>query len=67
MRPRSNTRFARYAETGAVPRSAFQFYNKCADRLVYGTDMGYTLPMYRVTFRVLETLDEHFYESEQFG
>ena len=31
-----------------------------ADRPVYGIDMGYSLPMYRVTFRVLETLDEHF-------
>jgi hypothetical protein len=23
--------------------------------------------MYRITFRVLETLDEHFYENSQFG
>jgi hypothetical protein len=23
--------------------------------------------MYRVTFRILESLDEHFYENEQFG
>lgn len=57
---------ARYAETGATPRAAAQFYAKYADRLVYGTDMGFDKPMYRVTFRILETLDEHFYEIDQF-
>jgi hypothetical protein len=35
--------------------------------LVYGTDMGFEKEMYRVTFRVLETWDEHFYEHEMFG
>jgi uncharacterized protein len=57
---------ARYAETGATPRAASQFYAKYADRLLYGTDMGFDKPMYRVTFRILETPDEHFYEIEQF-
>jgi len=57
---------ARYAETGATPRAASQFYAKYADRLLYGTDMGFDKPMYRVTFRILETLDEHFYEIDQF-
>ena len=36
------------------------------ERLVYGTDMGFDKPMYRVTFRILESQDEHFYEIEQF-
>jgi predicted TIM-barrel fold metal-dependent hydrolase len=58
---------ARYAETGPIPRFAAQFYAKHADRLVYGTDMGFDPAMYRVTFRILESLDEHFYENEQFG
>jgi len=58
---------ARYAETAPIPRFASQFYAKHADRLVYGTDMGFDKPMYQVTFRILETLDEHFYESDQFG
>jgi predicted TIM-barrel fold metal-dependent hydrolase len=58
---------ARYAETAPIPRFAAQFYAKHADRLVYGTDMGFDKPMYRTTFRILETLDEHFYEIEQFG
>ncbi len=58
---------ARYAETAPIPRFAAQFYEKHADRLVYGTDMGFDLPMYRITFRILESLDEHFYETEQFS
>ena len=58
---------ARYAETAPIPRFVSQFYARHADRLVYGTDMGFEKTMYRTTFRILETLDEHFYESEQFG
>ena len=58
---------ARYAETAPIPRFASQFYAKHADRLVYGTDMGFDKPMYRTTFRILETEDEHFYEIDQFG
>ena len=58
---------ARYAETGPIPRFAAEFYAKHADRLVYGTDMGVDKEMYRVTFRILESLDEHFYEVEQFS
>jgi len=58
---------ARYAETSPIPRFVSQFYARHADRLVYGTDMGFEKTMYRITFRILETMDEHFYESEQFG
>jgi predicted TIM-barrel fold metal-dependent hydrolase len=58
---------ARYAETAPIPRFAAQFYKKYADRLVYGTDMGFDLDMYRVTFRILESQDEHFYEAYQFS
>lgn len=58
---------ARYAETAPIPRFASQFYAKYSDRLVYGTDMGYEKEMYRITFRILESQDEHFYETEQFG
>ena len=57
---------ARYAETAPIPRFASQFYAKYEDRLLYGTDMGFDKSMYRVTFRILETLDEHFYETEMF-
>ena len=58
---------ARYAETAPIPRFAAKFYEKYKDRLVYGTDMGFEKPMYRVTFRILESQDEHFYEQQQFG
>lgn len=58
---------ARYAETATIPRYMSKFYDKYQDRLMYGTDMGMEKHMYQVTFRVLETLDEHFYESEMFG
>jgi predicted TIM-barrel fold metal-dependent hydrolase len=58
---------ARYAETAPIPRFAAQFYAKHANRLVYGTDMGVDKAMYRVTFRILESLDEHFYEIDQFS
>jgi predicted TIM-barrel fold metal-dependent hydrolase len=58
---------ARYAETATIPRFVSQFYAKHAGRLVYGTDMGYEARMYRITFRVLESLDEHYYEIDRFG
>jgi uncharacterized protein len=58
---------ARYAETGPIPRFTGQFYEKHANRLVYGTDMGFDTAMYRTTFRILESLDEHFYEVDQFS
>lgn len=58
---------ARYAETAPIPRFASQFYEKYADRLVYGTDMGFDTKMYQITFRILESNDEHFYEFEQFS
>jgi len=58
---------ARYAETAPIPRFTQQFYAKYSDRLVYGTDMGYAQEMYHITFRILESQDEHFYEIDQFG
>ena len=58
---------ARYAETAPIPRFTAQFYEKHANRLVYGTDMGMDKVMYQVTFRILESLDEHFYEIDQFS
>ncbi|MBE0535753.1 MAG: amidohydrolase family protein [Phycisphaerae bacterium] len=52
---------ARFAETAATPRATGRFYEKYADRLVYGTDMGMSKSVYQLTFRVLESADEHFY------
>jgi predicted TIM-barrel fold metal-dependent hydrolase len=58
---------ARYGETTSIPRYMNAFFKKYQDRLVYGTDMGLSPQMYMTTFRILETMDEHFYEFDQFG
>lgn len=53
---------ARYAETATIPRTVNRFFQQYQDRLVYGTDMGTDPAMYRTTFRILESEDEHFYD-----
>lgn len=58
---------ARYAETAPVPRAMARFFQKYQDRLLYGTDMGVSAEMYRTTFRILETEDEHFYDWNLFS
>jgi predicted TIM-barrel fold metal-dependent hydrolase len=55
---------ARYAETAPIPRYMLQFYQRYQDRLLYGTDMGFEAQMYRGTFRILESRDEHFYDTQ---
>ena len=57
---------ARFEMTANIPRFAKAFYEKYQDRLLYGTDMGARVSMYRSTFRVLESLDEHFYEFRSY-
>jgi hypothetical protein len=54
---------ARYGEIAPIPRFVKAFMEKYADRIVYGTDMGDSPSMYRFTFRILETADEHFYDK----
>ncbi len=58
---------ARYAETAPIPRFAARFYKKYQDRLVYATDMRFSTKIYRLTFRILESEDEHFYAWDRFG
>jgi len=58
---------ARYSEIAPIPRFAHAFIEKYSDRLVYGTDMGTSWDMYRITFRILETADEHFYKQDMFN
>ena len=55
---------ARFAETAAIPRFTAQFLKKYAHRVCYGTDMPYNQRMFSTTYRILETLDEHFYEQD---
>lgn len=52
---------AKYAETATIPRFASAFYRRYQDRIVFGTDWVPTAEMNRIAFRILETLDEHFY------
>jgi predicted TIM-barrel fold metal-dependent hydrolase len=52
---------ARFEETAPIPRFVGRFYDRHQDRLLHGTDMGSDAEMYRTTFRILETQDEHFY------
>lgn len=58
---------ARYSETAPIPRFVHKFYKKYADRLLYGTDLSFDQEMYRLTFRFLETEDEHFYLMDEFN
>ncbi len=58
---------ARFAEVAPIPRYMFTFCEKYQDKLLYGTDMGFNSHMYETTFRILESTDEHFYETELFG
>jgi uncharacterized protein len=58
---------ARYGETAPIPRFVNLFFRRYQDRLVYGTDMGMHQEMYRTTFRILESEDEHFYDRERFN
>jgi uncharacterized protein len=51
----------REAYVATIPRFAKAFIEKYADRLLWGTDQGYSLPMYHTSFRIWETIDEHFY------
>ena len=52
---------ARFAEISPIPRFVTSLFKHYPDRLLYGTDMDPQPEMYRVTFRYLETADEHFY------
>lgn len=58
---------ARFGEIAPVPRYAAAFITKYQDRLVYGTDNTPEEHMYLTTFRILETADEHFYETDTFN
>jgi predicted TIM-barrel fold metal-dependent hydrolase len=58
---------ARYGEISPIPRFVKAFFEKYSDRILYGTDMGTSRQMYRATFRILESADEHFYQQELFN
>ena len=52
---------ARFGETSTIPGYMSFFYEKYQDKLLYGTDNMPESLMYEITFRILESTDEHFY------
>ena len=54
---------ARFGEIAPIPRFMAKFFAQYQDRLLYGTDNGIDAEMYRTSFRLLETQDEHFYPA----
>ncbi len=51
---------ARIGELGRQPYTARRFFLDFADRILFGTDLGYDPEMYRLHYRFLETWDESF-------
>jgi hypothetical protein len=51
---------ARLGELGRQPYAARRFFQKYADRIVFGIDVGIDLETYRLTYRFLESDDEYF-------
>lgn len=51
---------ARTAELGRQPYTTREFFNRYADRVLFGTDLVPDERMYRLHFRFLETADEYF-------
>lgn len=56
---------ARLAELGRQPYSARRFFLKYAERILFGTDAGPSVPDYRIYYRFLETDDEYFNYGEE--
>ncbi|MCJ7449485.1 MAG: hypothetical protein MUO72_17555 [Bacteroidales bacterium] len=55
-----------YGEIAPIPKFVHDFIEKYQDRIVYGTDMTFNASIFRIIFRILETNDEHFYETYMF-
>ncbi len=51
---------ARIPELGRQPYAARRFFIEHADQILFGTDMGADVAMYRTHYRFLETDDEYF-------
>lgn len=51
---------ARIGELGRQPYASRKFFIKHADRILFGSDFGPDVDMYRIFYRFLETDDEYF-------
>src|SRR5262249_2941772 len=52
---------ARFSEISPIPRFMGAFFKRYQNRLLYGTDNNPEPGMYRESFHILATADEHFY------
>ena len=57
---------ARFHETSTIPRTTAEFLKKWSHRVVYGTDIPYSQHLFSLTYRILESADEHFYDQDFF-
>jgi predicted TIM-barrel fold metal-dependent hydrolase len=55
---------ARFHETATIPRATAQFLKKWAHRVTYGTDIPFSQHLFSLTYRILESNDEHFYDQD---
>lgn len=53
-----------FHETCTIPRTTANFLKRWADRVMYATDMPYSQHIFSLTFRILESADDHFYDHE---
>lgn len=58
---------ARINELGRQPFTARRFFLKYQDRILFGTDMGPRVDIYRTYYRFLETEDEYWDTAETLG
>jgi predicted TIM-barrel fold metal-dependent hydrolase len=57
---------ARFHETCTIPRTTADFLKKWGHRVVYGTDIPFSQHLFSLTYRILESADEHFYDQDFF-
>jgi len=55
---------ARFHETSTIPRTTAEFLKKWSHRVVYGTDIPFSQHLFSLTYRILESTDEHFYDQD---
>jgi hypothetical protein len=55
---------ARFHETCTIPRTTAEFLKKYGHRVTYGTDIPYSQHLFSLTYRILESTDEHFYDQD---
>jgi uncharacterized protein len=55
---------ARFHETSTIPRAAAEFLKKWGHRVTYGTDIPFSQHLFNLTYRILESNDDHFYDQD---